>query len=504
MRATAGGFASARSGVGIVFATRARRPAIEGLPAGGTLGRVIVRLMREEGFEGKAGESLLWQSGGRFPAARYLIQGLGKGPVTPDRLREACGSAARRLASAPRPGALKAIALIPPGEAIGDLVTAATEGLRLGAYHMTKYRSNGASGAGLRSVDLVVHREALAASRAAVRKGLARSGATNLTRDIVNEPAIVLTPTRMAEVAREIARREKLEIKVLDRAKLERLGMGALLGVSAGSAQPPCLIHMTYRPRARGGRSGAARPAARIALVGKGITFDSGGLSLKTSAGMETMKLDKAGATAVLGVMSALPSLGPDVEVHGIMAMTENMPSGTAIKPGDVLTTYGGKTIEVLNTDAEGRLILADALGYAQDLKVDRIIDMATLTGACMVALGPVITGVFGNDQEMVDAFLAASRRAGEKMWQLPLEEDYREQIRSDVADIRNTSSTRYGGAITAGLFLKAFVDDAMPWIHLDIAGPAFLESDRGWMRKGATGAAVRSILTYIESLAGR
>jgi leucyl aminopeptidase len=296
-------------------------------------------------------------------------------------------------------------------------------------------------------------------------------------------------------MARAIASEKGLQIRVLEKKDLAALKMGAILGVSAGSDQPPCVIHITYAPPRGSGR------VPRLALVGKGLTFDSGGLSLKTATGMETMKLDKAGATAVLAVMSALADLKPAVEVHGIMGMTENMPGGSAIKPGDVLRTMGGKTIEVLNTDAEGRLVLADCLGDAQTLKPDQIIDMATLTGACLVALGPHAAGLFGTDQEQVDALLSAAGRAGEKMWQLPLYDDYNEQIRSEIADVKNTGN-RYGGAITAALFLKHFVQPGMPWAHLDIAGPAFHETEQAYMRKGATGAMVRTILTYIEDLA--
>jgi leucyl aminopeptidase len=310
---------------------------------------------------------------------------------------------------------------------------------------------------------------------------------------------------RMAEVARRVAKAHGLEIKVIDRAGLARMGMGAILGVASGSVEQPCLIHLIYRPedeRRRRGRHGRRGRVPKLALVGKGLTFDSGGLSLKTATGMETMKLDKAGASAVLGAMSALSELKPRVEVHGIMGMTENMPGGAAIKPGDVLRTMSGKTIEVLNTDAEGRLVLADALSYAQKQKVEQIIDLATLTGACMVALGPVSTGVFGTDQRMVDRFLECAWRAGERMWQLPLYEEYADQLRSEIADVKNTGN-RYGGAITAALFLKTFVNEKVPWIHLDIAGPAFLESEQGCMRKGATGAGVRTLLNYILSISG-
>ncbi|HKY33462.1 MAG TPA: leucyl aminopeptidase, partial [Candidatus Polarisedimenticolia bacterium] len=377
------------------------------------------------------------------------------------------------------------------------IAQAAAEGLALGAYRMAKYHTGeDARGRPLRAVELLAGRSDLAAARAGVDKGTLRAEAVNLARDIVNEPAIVITPMKMAEIARRIASQRGLEVKILEKKDLQRLGMGAILGIAAGSAQPPCLIHLTYRPRKPG-----RKKVPRLALVGKGLTFDSGGLSLKTASGMETMKLDKAGATAVLSAMSAVAGLAPAVEVHGIMGMTENMPGGSALKPGDILTSLSGKTIEVLNTDAEGRVVLADALAYAQRQQVDQIIDLATLTGACMVALGPVVSGAFGNDQEMMDRFLAAAREAGEKMWQLPLVDDYSDQLRSDVADLKNTPTSRYGGAITAGLFLKSFVENGTPWLHLDIAGPAFLESEQGYMRKGATGAAVRTLLTYIQSL---
>ncbi len=494
--ASSASFGSARAGVALCFAVEDGNQSIQGLPQGTALARALQRLMREERFRGRMSECLVWHSGGRFPAVRYAIQGLGAAPVTPSRMREACGTAARRISGVPGAAGQRLTALLPRNGSVRELALAAAEGFALGSYRMTKYQTGKSHSAVVRAVLLLVDREALKEARHGIRDGAIRSAATTFTRDIVNEPAMVLTPSRMALIARKVAKETGLEIKVFEKKDLERMGMGGILGVAAGSAQPPCMIHMVYRPKRQ------AKPAMKVALVGKGITFDSGGLSIKAANSMETMKLDKAGASAVLGVMSVLPRLGTPVEVHGIMGMTENMPSGTATKPGDGLTTMCGKTIEVLNTDAEGRLVLADALGYAQKQKVDQIIDLATLTGACMVALGPSITGVFGHDQNMIDAFLAAGRRAGEKLWQLPLEEDYADQIRSDVADIRNTSSTRYGGAITAGLFLKSFVDDRIPWLHLDIAGPAFLESEKGFMRKGATGAGVRSILTYLESLA--
>jgi leucyl aminopeptidase len=239
-----------------------------------------------------------------------------------------------------------------------------------------------------------------------------------------------------------------------------------------------------------------------VALVGKGITFDSGGLSLKTASGMETMKLDKAGAVAVLCTMLSLPELKARVEVHGLMGMTENMPGGSAIKPGDVLRTAGGKTVEVLNTDAEGRLVLADLLSHAKNLGVDEVIDLATLTGACMVALGPLAGGLFSNDEPLAARLLEYSRIAGEKLWRLPLYEEYTDQLKSEIADIKNTAE-RYGSAITAALFLREFIGEKTPWAHLDIAGPAFLEnSGHAYMRRGATGMGVRTLLAYLASYA--
>lgn len=475
---------SARTDLAVCFAFE--RGGILGPQATSALGKALTRVARDEKFKGKIKETLLWNPAGRFPGARYMIVGLGrKAAFSAEMLRDACGYAARRAAAAK---IAKMAVWLPDGA----LAEAAVEGLCIGSYRMSKYlTTNDAAGTPLSAVAILASKETQTVVRNGVTRGLIRATATNLVRDLVNEPAIALTPSRMATVARALAKQHGLEIKVLEKKDLEKIGMGAILGVSAGSVEPPCVIHLTYRP---------STPKARIALVGKGLTFDSGGLSLKTATGMETMKLDKAGASVVLGVMTAVAQLKPGIEVHGIMGMTENMPGGAAIKPGDILKTMGGKTIEVLNTDAEGRLVLADTLAYAQSLKPAEIIDLATLTGACMVALGPIVSGVFGNDQAMVDRFLAASRAAGEKMWQLPLLDEYSDQMRSDIADIKNTPNTRYGGAITAALFLKTFVADEYPWIHLDIAGPAFYESEQGYMRKGATGAVVRTLLTYLDS----
>jgi leucyl aminopeptidase len=291
-------------------------------------------------------------------------------------------------------------------------------------------------------------------------------------------------------VAAEIAEREGLALTVLDEAAAAAEHLGGLLGVAAGSTQPPRLIELVYEP-----------PEARatVALVGKGITFDSGGLSIKTAEGMETMKTDMSGAAAVLAAMSTLPAFAPGVKVIAIVPATENMPGGSATKPGDVLHIRNGKTVEVLNTDAEGRLVLADGLSLAVEAGVDAILDLATLTGACIVALGRRIAGLMGNNEAWIAQVRSAADRAGEAVWPLPLPEEYRKNLDSEVADIKNIGGGRFGGALTAGLFLKEFVGD-VPWAHLDIAGPARSEEDDAYLPKGGTGFGVRTIVEALRS----
>jgi leucyl aminopeptidase len=320
------------------------------------------------------------------------------------------------------------------------------------------------------------------------RRGEVFAGATALARDLVNMPANEVHPTHLARVAAQIAKEARLRLRVWEGTDCQKMGMGAFLAVAAGSEQPPKFIHLTYTP---------GRPRRRVALVGKGITFDAGGLDLKTPESMLRMKDDMSGAAAVLAVMKALPALAAPVEVHGLIAATENMPSGAALRPGDVLRAMNGTTIEVGNTDAEGRLTLADALCYANTrVKPDEVIDVATLTGACVVALGPLCAGLFASDQALATRLLAAADQAGEPLWQLPLIDEYREHLKSEVADLNNVGP-RGGGAITAGLFLKEFAGTT-PWAHLDIAGPAFSEKDLPLAPKGGTGAAVRTLLSYL------
>ena len=309
--------------------------------------------------------------------------------------------------------------------------------------------------------------------------------AVEFARDLANEPAQYATPQRLAELALSF---DGLDTRVFEKEQIKKMGMGAFYAVSKGSEEPPKFIHMRYS---------SPTPLKRIAIIGKGICFDSGGLDIKPASSMLTMKDDMSGAACILGIMKVLSKFKPDIEVHGIIAACENMPGAEAYKPGDILTAKNGKTIEVDNTDAEGRLTLADALCYACDLEVDEIIDIATLTGACMVALGNAASGIMGNDSEFINQITKMGSLCGEKFWELPMWQEYRDNMKSDVADMKNTG-TRYGGASSAGMFLKEFVKDDIKWAHLDVAGTAFLESPHKEFGKGATGVGVRTILNYI------
>jgi leucyl aminopeptidase len=378
--------------------------------------------------------------------------------------------------------------VVPEGTAARAPAQAVTEGFRLAAYSFDKYKNNDDKPKRVEEVSLVVQDEA--GARKGVDAGQVFSDATCVTRDLVNEHASYMTPRRLAEAAGHACK--GLDVKVHDEKWIEKQGMNALRAVSLGSEEPPRFVHISYKS-----------PGAKksIALVGKGITFDSGGLCIKTAEGMMEMKCDMAGAASVIGIMSALPRLKPKVNVHGIFGATENMPGGGAYKMRDVLRAMNGKTMEITNTDAEGRVILSDALSYASTLKPDAIVDMATLTGAVVVALGPKYSGVMGTDQKLIDSLLDSAKRAGERFWQLPLEQEYFEDsIKSDVADMKN-SGGRGGGAIVGGLFLQQFVDPKIPWAHIDIAGPAIFSGGKHYQPAGASGVPVRSILRYLEEL---
>ncbi len=306
-----------------------------------------------------------------------------------------------------------------------------------------------------------------------------------LARNLANEPAAYATPKKLAEIAQKI---EGIETDIYDEKEIKKMGMNAYLAVAKGSDNPARFIHMKYVPQ---------NPVKRIAIIGKGLCFDSGGLDLKPASSMLTMRNDMAGAACIIGIMSVIDKIKPDVEIHGLIAACENMPSGKSYKPGDILTARNGKTIEVDNTDAEGRLTLADVLCYACDLEVDEVIDIATLTGACVVALGDTVSGIMGNNREFVKTLTKTALYSGEKFWQLPMLQDYRENLNSDIADIKNTGS-RFGGASSAGMFLKEFVTDNVKWAHIDIAGTAFLDKPRNGYCKGATGAGYLTLLNYL------
>ncbi|MFB3817600.1 MAG: leucyl aminopeptidase [Candidatus Methylomirabilales bacterium] len=457
------------------------------------LGGAIAGLIRSGEAKGTWGEQTLLHTLGRLPAGRVLVLGLGKPEeFGVDRVRMAAGEAARQL----RKIGARRVASVVHGAGAGGLDPAAAtqalvEGTLLGLYRFMVYKGNGGEQAEIASLTLLERDAAkLPAMRRAVRRGSVLAEATNAARDLVNEPGNTLTPRELAARARAMARRAGLGCRVLGPAQIARLGMGGLLGVARGSQEPPQLIVLQHRPRARG---------PHLGLVGKGITFDSGGISIKPAENMGAMKGDMAGAAAVLAAMTAIATLQLPLRVTGVIPATENLPSGSALKPGDILRMMSGTTVEVVNTDAEGRLVLADALHYARRLGATHLVDAATLTGACVVALGSVNTGAFGGDARLLETVTAAARAAGEKIWPLPLDPEYDELIKSDVADIKN-SGGRKGGAVTAAKFLQRFVGDT-PWVHLDIAGTVEAEKEKGYQPRGATGVMVRTFVGLAEEL---
>ncbi|MCB9558658.1 MAG: leucyl aminopeptidase [Deltaproteobacteria bacterium] len=415
-----------------------------------------------------------------FGCRRLLLVGLGNKDNYSPLLARRFGAEVARAANARH--LTSAVVALPRGT-VGETANLLAQGIALASYRFDRYRRQ-SDGPSLTDVKL------LASDTKALRAGLARAQATShaisAARDLVNEPAETMTPQAMADYARKMAKERGLECRVLGAKDCEKLGMGLYLAVARGSSQPPRLIHLIYRGTGRG----------RRALVGKGVTFDSGGLSLKPSTSMLDMKTDMAGAAAVIGAMSALPALGVEGEVHGIIAATENMISGDAYRLGDVYRGMNGTSVEIHNTDAEGRLTLADALAYALSFEPDELIDLATLTGACMIALGPRIAGVMGNNQRLVDRVLAAGQSTGEDLWQLPLPEHLKEMLKSDIADLKNVGE-RWGGALTAGLFLQSFVGDT-PWVHIDIAGPSSASKAYEHVNKGGTGFGVATLLAYL------
>ena len=483
-------------------------PVYEGPEAGPGVkdvkGADLLALYAEAKLKGKRGEPLLVpNTGGLGVAAKsVLLVGVGKRrDVTTDSLRRALGRVAPQLAKR------RTVATTFPqvvGRSPEDAVQATVEGLLLGSYRFDRYKSgkneDHPEKPALRTVTVLgsprwTGRTVVRGLEESITRGDIVSDAVAWARDMVNTPAGDLTPEVLAGHAAAMAKEVGLESKVWTELELERGKFGGILGVGQGSANPPRMIELKYR--------GGSSRQAPIALTGKGITFDSGGLSIKDASQMEWMKSDMAGAASVLAAMKAIARLKPNVNVIAAIPSSENMPSGSAIRPGDVLRHRGGKTSEVVNTDAEGRLVLADALAYLAERKPRVIIDTATLTGACMVALGRDIYGVFGNDRGLIRDILAAGEAVGEPGWELPLYRDYRRLIRSNVADVRNAGKDRWGGAITAALFLAEFVGDT-PWAHLDVAGPAFPEKAGDYWPNGATGVPARTLVQYVLTLGTR
>ena len=461
-------------------------------PGGGTgavdqaMGGAISQLIEAGDIRGKSGEFTLIHSLGKVPAPRVVVAGLGKSSeFSVDKVRALSGDLARYL----RRQRLKNVAVITHGAGIAglpaeDCAAAIAEGTLLGLYRFLRHKKAEEDGE-LESLALVEHDASkVPALERGVERGRILAEATNFCRDLANEPSNYLTPTEMADRAKDLAAEAGLQCEIYGPGWMSEKGMGGVLGVAAGSDQEPRFIVLRYNG------AGDARP---LALVGKGITFDTGGISIKPAAGMEEMKGDMSGGASVIAAMSAIAKLRPRVNVIGIVPATENMPGGSAIKPGDVLKTMSGKTIEVINTDAEGRLILSDGLAYAREQGASAIVDIATLTGAISVALGNVAMGAMTNDAALLDRVKKAAEAAGEKVWELPMYEEYKEQIRSEVADMKNTGG-RGAGSITAAMLLREFVDDT-PWVHLDIAGVDTYDREKGVIVKGASGIPVRTLV---------
>ncbi len=445
--------------------------------------------------EGKASEVLIEPAPVGSNAKYLLAVGLGEeAKVDLEVIREATGVA---LASA-RALKISSISLALPSLeefSADELAQAMHEALLLATYSYNEFKKSSEAKLKLTSINIIVERKQLASAKKGFDRAATLISGVSLARDLVNQPPNNLHPEALVDVARKIAKNShgQITVKILDEAACAKLGMGSYLAVGAGSEFPSKFIHLIYSPKAKSKQS--------FAIVGKGITFDSGGLSLKPADSMMTMKCDMGGAAAVLGLFSIIVDLAPKSTVHGIIAAAENMPSGKAMRPGDIVTAMNGKTIEILNTDAEGRLTLADALSYAVTLEPTAVVDLATLTGACVVALGEEIAGLMSTDENLAVDLLAAADRAGEKLWEMPLPPRYKSLIESDVADLRNIATSRYGGSLTAGLFLQEFVGTT-PWAHLDIAGPAFAERPMSsYLSKGGTGYAVRTLAEWLTQL---
>ncbi|MDJ0649408.1 MAG: leucyl aminopeptidase [Xenococcaceae cyanobacterium MO_188.B19] len=448
------------------------------------LAGTLQELIADEEFEGKTGTSAVTRISGPNNVRKLILIGLGKEDDIKAATYRTTAAAIARLATKDKTLGIS----LPLSSEVSDVAQAITEGIHLALHQDNRFKSEPEDKAPkLETIDIF----GVSGQEAGINKGETIVSGVILARELVNAPANEVTPVTMAETAQQLATEYGLEIKILEQADCENFeqGMGAYLGVGQASDIPPKFIHLTYKPQGTAKR--------KLAIVGKSLTFDCGGLNLKVGgSGIETMKMDMGGGAATLGAAKAIAQLKPDVEVHFICAATENMISGKAMHPGDILKASNGKTIEVNNTDAEGRLTLADALVYAESLEVDAIVDLATLTGACIVALGNNIAGLWSTDETLGNEVKTAAETAGEKFWQLPLEDKYFEGLKSKIADMKNTGP-RAGGSITAALFLKQFVKDT-PWVHLDIAGPVWSDKPEGINNAGGTGFPVKTLVEWV------
>jgi leucyl aminopeptidase len=466
----------------------------------------IVAAFKDKRFEGKLNQTLMLNSRGAMKSDNVLLVGIGKAKeVTEENIRQASGTAAKTVESAKLKkisfylpeGGLEKVLTKDRKQSSDETVRAVAEGSYLSLYHFDLYKSNGKDDAPSRIDEIILltnSKPALAKLRHASERAAKVADGVWQTRDLILQPSNTLTPSFLANTAKKIAAKHKIACKILRQQEMKKLGMGSLLGVAKGSHEPPAFIILEYK----GGKKGDAP----VAIVGKAVTFDTGGISLKPPANMDEMKKDMSGGAVTLGTLQVVASLKLPINVVGLIPATENMPGGSAIKPGDILTSMSGKTIEVLNTDAEGRLILADALSYAARFKPKAVIDLATLTGAVIMALGHFAAGVLGNDDDLIGGLKAAGTLTGEKLWELPLWDEHDKETKSDIADLKNIASAGVGAGTTMGAaFLKPFAGE-QPWAHIDIAGTSWTGRDKAYTPKGASGFGVRLLVHYLEQLA--
>ena len=456
-------------------------------------GGLIAEVMKAEEFKGESGQTALLRFApkGSVKASRLLLVGVGdKADFKSHSVADLAGTATRYL----RKRNVKSFALLPRSEAdAAETAQNAVQGFITSQFELDKYKTKDKNDKLVTSLVVCIDGAKPADLKTGIAHGQAIGESMNFTRDLANEPPNILTPTEMAKRSQAMAKEVGLKCEILDEAKMTKLGMGSLMSVSFGSAQEAKMIVLKYTPV-----KSTAKKGELLALVGKGITFDTGGISIKPAENMDAMKYDMSGGGTVMGTMRAIALLKPTVPVIGVIAAVENMPDGNASRPSDVVTAMNGKTVEILNTDAEGRLVLADAVAWAEKQGATSIIDMATLTGAVIIALGDQNTGILGNDQPLIDEIIACGKENGEGFWQLPLSPEYSKQIRSDIADIKNIGPRGKAGTIMGAVFIQEFIDKAK-WAHLDIAGTAWADSVRPFQAKGPTGVAIRSLIKLVE-----